>query len=48
MDLLPEIVQLTFAWLLFFGAVFAAIAFVMWGVRWVRNYRDETKSASDT
>ena len=48
MELLPDPVQLIFAWLIFFGALAGAVAFVMWGFRWVRNYRDEKKSAIDT
>ena len=48
MELLPHAAQVTFAWLLFTGSVFAAIAFVMWGIRWVKAYRDENKHAEDT
>ena len=48
MELLPHTAQLIFAWLIFTAAVFGVVAFVMWGFKWVRNYRDEKKSAIDT
>ena len=48
MELLPHTVQVIFAWMIFFGALAGAVAFVMWGFKWVRNYRDEKKSAIDT
>ncbi len=48
MELLPDTIQLIFAWLIFFGSLAGAVAFIMWGVKWVRNYRDDKKSAIDT
>ena len=48
MDLLPHAVQLTAAWLIFFGLVIAAVIGVLWLVKWVRNYFDTKTSAIDT
>ena len=48
MELLPHTAQLVFAWLIFFGAFAGGVAFIMWGFKWVRNYRDDKKSAIDT
>ncbi len=48
MELLPDWAQLTFAWMIFTAAAFGVVAFVLWGFKWVRNYRDDKKSAIDT
>ncbi len=48
MDLLPDPIQLIAAWLIFAGLVFGAVTLTLWSIRWIRDYRDEKKSALDT
>ncbi len=48
MDILPFWMQLSFAVALWVGALVAAAAGILWVIKWVRNYRDEKKSALNT
>ena len=47
-ELLPQWAQLAAAWLTLAGLIFAALAFILWSIRWYRNYRDTKTSAIDT
>ena len=48
MDLLPFWMQYTAAMLIFAGLVAGAIYFIVWAIKWARNYFDPNKSATDT